>query len=46
MIERFFGRIKHCRRVAARYDKKDTNYLGFVHLASVLVTPLPVVHTA
>ncbi len=45
VIERFFGRLKHDRRVATRYDRKDMNDLGFVHLASVLVTPLPVVHT-
>lgn len=45
VVERFFGRIKHFRRVATRYDKKDVNYLGFVLLASVIVTPLPVVHT-
>ena len=35
-IERFFGRIKHYRRVATRYDKTDTCFLAFVHLAAAI----------
>ena len=34
VIERFFRRIKGCRRVATRYEKKAANYLGFVWLAA------------
>ena len=34
-IERFFSRIKQCRRVATRYDKLASNYLAFVQLASI-----------
>jgi len=34
-VERFFNRIKQCRRVAARYDKLAANYLAFVQLASI-----------
>jgi len=34
-VERFFNRIKHCRRVATRYEKLAANYLAFVKLASV-----------
>jgi transposase len=34
-IERFFNTIKHCRRVATRYDKLAANYLGFVQLACI-----------
>lgn len=34
-IERFFNRIKQCRRVATRYDKPAANYLAFVQLASI-----------
>jgi transposase len=34
-IERFFNRIKHCRRIATRYDKLASNYLAFVQLASI-----------
>jgi transposase len=35
LIERFFNRIKQCRRVATRYDKLASNYLAFVQLASI-----------
>jgi putative transposase len=38
IIERFFGRIKQFRRVATRYEKKASNYLGFVWLAALLVS--------
>ena len=34
LVERFFNKIKHCRRVAARYDKLAANYLAFVQHAS------------
>ena len=34
-VERFFNRIKQCRRVATRYDKLAANYLAFVQLASI-----------
>lgn len=40
VIERFFNRIKHYRRVATRYEKTDTNYLGFLCLASLLTTTI------
>ena len=33
--ERFFNKIKQCRRVATRYDKLAANYLAFVQLASI-----------
>ncbi len=32
LIERFFNKIKQCRRVATRYDKLAANYLAFVKL--------------
>jgi hypothetical protein len=35
LVERFFNKIKHCRRVATRYDKFAANYLAFVQLASI-----------
>ena len=35
VVERFWNRIKQCRRVATRYDKLDTSYMAFVHLASI-----------
>jgi len=33
LIERFFNKIKQCRRVATRYDKLSANYLAFLQLA-------------
>ncbi|MEA2865140.1 MAG: hypothetical protein QOC84_3096 [Bradyrhizobium sp.] len=46
LIERFFNKIKQCRRVATRYDKLAANYLAFVKLASIrigyaLMSPRP-----
>ena len=35
MVERFFNKIKQCRRVATRYDKLAANYLAFIQLASI-----------
>ena len=28
LVERFFNKIKHCRRAATRYDKLAANYLA------------------
>jgi transposase len=33
IVERFFNRIKHFRRVSTRYDKLAENYLAFASLA-------------
>ena len=48
VVERFGSKVKQYRRVATRYDKLDTSYLAFLHLASVLVifTAPVTVHTA
>src|SRR5262245_56643899 len=35
VLERFFNRVKHYRRVATRYDKTDSNFFGFLYLASL-----------
>jgi transposase len=35
LVERFFNKIKQCRRVATRYDKLAANYLAFVKLAAI-----------
>ncbi len=35
LVERFFNKLKHFRRVATRYDKLLANFLGFVKLAAV-----------
>lgn len=33
-IESSFNRLKHCRRLATRYDRKTTHFLAFLHLAA------------
>lgn len=35
LVERFFNKIKQCRRVATRYDKLAANYLTLIQLASI-----------
>jgi transposase len=37
LIERFFSRLKHSRRVATRCDKLAANFLAMVQLASLRV---------
>jgi transposase len=37
LVERFFSRIKQCRRVATRYDKLAANYLAFIKLAAIRI---------
>lgn len=36
-IERCFGRIKHSRRFASRYDRRTAHFTGFVHLAAAMI---------
>jgi transposase len=38
-VERFFNRIKQCRRIATRYDRLAANYLALVQLASIRAAP-------
>jgi transposase len=35
LIERFFSKLKHFRRVATRYDKLAANFLAMVQLTSM-----------
>jgi transposase len=35
LVERFFNKIKQCRRIATRYDKLAANSLAFIQLASI-----------
>ena len=35
LVERFFNKIKHYRRIATRYDKHDNNYLAALELVCV-----------
>ncbi|BAK65708.1 IS5/IS1182 family transposase [Sphingobium lignivorans] len=37
LIERFFSKLKHFRRVATRYGKLAENFLAIVQLASMLL---------
>ena len=37
LVECFFQKIKWFRRVATRYDKLDSSFLGFVYLASISI---------
>ena len=36
-VERFFSRIKHFRRIATRYDKLASTFMGFVTLAAIML---------
>jgi len=36
-VEWFFSLLKQYRRVATRYEKTARNFLGFVHVASIIV---------
>jgi transposase len=40
VIERFFRRIRDCRRVATRYEKKAVNFAGFLYLAAFITSPI------
>jgi transposase len=33
-VERFFNKLKHCRRMATRYDKLSRTFLAFIHLVA------------
>ena len=35
-IERFFGRMKQCRRLATRYEKTVVSFLAFWYIAAAL----------
>jgi transposase len=37
LAERLWSKLKQYRRVATRYDKTARNFLGFVHVASIMV---------
>lgn len=34
LVERCFSKLKHCRRLATRYDKTADSYIGFILVAS------------
>ena len=37
LVERFFCRIKHFRRIATRYDKLDTRFEAFIAIAAAWI---------
>ena len=37
LVERFWFKVKQYRRVATRYEKTARNFLGFVHVASIMI---------
>ena len=37
LVERFWARMKVYRRVATRYEKTARNFLGMLHLASIMI---------
>jgi transposase len=37
IVERFFCKLKHFRRIATRYDKLAASFLSFIHLACAFV---------
>ena len=37
LVECFFNKLKHYRRVATRYDKLGEHYKSFVYLASIMI---------
>jgi len=38
LIERFFNRIKHFRRIATRYDKLACSYMAFVRVVCAVIS--------
>ncbi len=36
LVERFFSKLKHFRRIATRYDKRARNYKSFLFLIAAL----------
>ena len=39
LVERFFNKIKQCRCIATRYDRRAANYFAFVKLTSIRPWP-------
>ena len=37
LVECFFNKIKHFRRIATRYDKLSSMFQAFVYLAAIMV---------
>ena len=37
LVECFFNKIKHFRRIATRYDKLASSFLAFVYIAAIFI---------
>ena len=37
LVECFFNKIKHFRRIATRYDKLATSFIAFVYVAAIFI---------
>jgi transposase len=37
LVECFFAKIKHCRRIATRYEKTARNFLAMLHLVCAMI---------
>jgi transposase len=37
LIENFFAKLKQCRAIATRYDKRAAHFLGAIHLAATII---------
>jgi transposase len=36
-VERLVGRLKQCRRIATRYEKRAANYLAMLQIAAIML---------
>jgi transposase len=45
IIERYIHKFKGFRRIATRYDKTDSSYLGFLYLAAAIINTKTTVNT-
>jgi transposase len=37
LIENFFAKLKQCRAIATRYNKRAANFLGAIYLAASVI---------
>lgn len=37
LVERCFNKLKHFRRIATRFDRPDSHFMAFLHIAAVMI---------
>jgi transposase len=37
LVERFYGKIKHFRRIATRYDKLAVTFMSFLYFVGIFI---------